>query len=182
MSQNFIFFVLFSFITILFAHRDSALDKVERKLIKSLYGEKVKSCWSNVEVRGESWEAHYIHQVDARNNYSNIILLHGYGTSAVLSWRSILPRLATNYNVYAIDLPGFGRSIAARSLYDASSSNAVIDLYCEFYYNFLIKENITASFVVAHSFGGFVFSHCAYRWPHLVSGLLLANVPGFFPK
>lgn len=40
-----------------------------------------------------------------------LVLLHGIGESHV-GWRPVLDRLATRYDVIAIDLPGFGRSPA----------------------------------------------------------------------
>lgn len=38
-----------------------------------------------------------------------VLLLHGWPTSAYL-WRNILPIVAQNYQVIAMDLPGFGKS------------------------------------------------------------------------
>src|SRR5581483_2376578 len=40
---------------------------------------------------------------------SPIILLHGLGASSY-SWRSTLPALADKHEVFAMDLPGFGRT------------------------------------------------------------------------
>jgi pimeloyl-ACP methyl ester carboxylesterase len=77
-------------------------------------------------------------------------------------------------------MPGFGRTPAPSSLLDAATELEILNLYCAFYSGFLDSLNITKPYVVAHSFGGFVFTHCAARWPRKISRLLLSDVPGFF--
>lgn len=57
-----------------------------------------------------------------------LVLLHGLGESSV-GWRPVMEQLSTQYDVIAIDLPGFGRSPALRPglLPNASNLAAAIE-------------------------------------------------------
>src|SRR5437867_7107964 len=50
-----------------------------------------------------------IHYYCAGRSGTPIILIHGLGGSAE-GWASLLPRLSKKYLVYALDLPGFGKT------------------------------------------------------------------------
>jgi pimeloyl-ACP methyl ester carboxylesterase len=126
--------------------------------------------------------------------------------------------------VHAVDLPGFGRSLAPEILYDKNTSEyEVIDIYCEWFNQLFHSLNLTDTeiyadtttdtqtdyntnnnnnnpkidrndhpennvlnkpnakpkpYIVAHSFGGTLSTHCLSRNPALASRLLLADVPG----
>ncbi len=60
-------------------------------------------------------ESHFTQVGDTNIHYlsagqgETILLLHGWPTSAYL-WRDLMPELSENYQVIAIDLPGFGKS------------------------------------------------------------------------
>lgn len=54
--------------------------------------------------------------------------------------------------------------------------------YCQFYASAILDIGIRKPMVIAHSFGGFVFTQCAAQRPELVSQLVLVSVPGIFPS
>ena len=56
------------------------------------------------------------------------------------------------------------------------------DAYCHFYRSAISTIGIRSPYVVAHSFGGFVFTQCAAQHPEILSKLLLVSVPGIFPS
>ena len=56
-------------------------------------------------VNAESLRVHYVEQGEG----PPVLLLHGWPTSSFL-WRNIMPEIAKNNRVIAIDLPGFGQS------------------------------------------------------------------------
>jgi len=187
----FVFSFLILFIAFLFrqdfdfvGHRKPCdLSILEEKLIDTLYSDHMSNKWLDVEVNGNIWKSHYIYSFPKTStSKGRLLFLHGYGTTSVLAWRSVFPRLMDDYEIFAIDLPGFGRSIADDGLYNEKVQTKIIDSYCDFYLKILNSLNITEAFIVAHSFGGFVFSHCSVRLPIKISGLLLADVPGFFPN
>lgn len=75
-----------------------------------------------------------------------LLLIHGTG-SAALSWRDVMPELATAFEVISIDLPGHGQSarLDARAISLASMSSAVGSL--------LAHLDFAPRAVVGHSAG-----------------------------
>ncbi len=108
-----------------------------------------------------------------------MMLLHGYGSSSLLAWRNVIPELAHEYEIFAVDLPAFGRSTAPLNLAQMNEAET-LDFYCQFFDTYQKEVGIKTPYVVAHSFGGFLFTHCSSRYPHLASKVMLAAVPGFF--
>ena len=76
-----------------------------------------------------------------------ILLLHGFATSSY-TWHSIIPELAKNHRVIAIDLRGFGAS--DKPLDDHYS----IQDQTEAVQAFIEQENLRDLTVIGHSFGG----------------------------
>ena len=98
-----------------------------------------------------------------------LVLLHGVGTSAG-EWTWVLPALARNHLVYAIDLPG----------YDGSSEppDYSPDFNAQFVSAFLDAVGVERAVVVGNSFGGLVALHLALSEPERVSALVLADSAG----
>ncbi|MGH8723501.1 MAG: alpha/beta fold hydrolase, partial [Burkholderiales bacterium] len=46
-----------------------------------------------------------------------VVLVHGLGKAAARDWSKVIPVLAAQYTVYAVDLPGFGHSDKGNHLY-----------------------------------------------------------------
>lgn len=76
-----------------------------------------------------------------------ILLLHGFATSSY-TWHSIIPELAKNHRVIAIDLRGFGAS--DKPIDDHYS----IQDQAEAVEAFIKQENLRDLTVIGHSFGG----------------------------
>eukprot|EP00878_Enallax_costatus_P016153 GHUV01016943.1.p1 GENE.GHUV01016943.1~~GHUV01016943.1.p1 ORF type:complete len:219 (+),score=47.63 GHUV01016943.1:213-869(+) len=55
------------------------------------------------------WRGHKVHYITAGTKGPPVLLIHGYGASAY-HWRYQIPALARNYQVFALDLLGFGWS------------------------------------------------------------------------
>jgi pimeloyl-ACP methyl ester carboxylesterase len=166
---------------------DDDIEELEEHVIKKLYNSTITSQWINVTVPGvngpEIWPTHLLHSSEIHPNKPNLVLLHGYGATSALTWRVTIPGLIERFNIYAIDMPGFGRSPAPLSLLSLDDPHEAHLEYCSYYRHTLDTLNLTDSppFLIAHSFGGFVITHCLAQYPQLVSGLLLVAVPGFFP-
>jgi pimeloyl-ACP methyl ester carboxylesterase len=98
-----------------------------------------------------------------------LVLLHGVGTSSG-EWSWVLPALARNHLVYAIDLPG----------YDASSDPPDYSsaFTARFVGAFLEAVGVESAVVVASSFGGLVALRLALSEPERVSALILADSAG----
>ncbi|MFZ2034793.1 MAG: alpha/beta hydrolase [Candidatus Dormiibacterota bacterium] len=109
-----------------------------------------------------------------------MLLVHGLG-GAHLNWMSVAPQLAAHHRVYALDLPGFGRSpLAGRR----STIAANVDLLTRSITR-LSRDPIV---LMGNSMGGLLAIGAAARHPSLVDALVLVDpaVPapggGFPPR
>lgn len=133
------------------------------------------------------FHSHYISAIDeelgrrSEKSKPQLLLLHGYGTSSALCWRNVLAGLAKHFDIVALDVPGFGRSNAPTFL-PSMSSTEVVNMYCDYFDTFQERVGLKNPYVIAHSFGGFLFTHCASKYPRLASNVMLVDVPGFFPS
>jgi pimeloyl-ACP methyl ester carboxylesterase len=98
-----------------------------------------------------------------------LVLLHGVGTSA-REWTWVLPALALNNLVYAIDLPGYDGSSEPPDYAPAFTA--------QFVSSFLDAVGVERAVVVASSFGGLVALRLALSEPARVCALVLADSAG----
>jgi pimeloyl-ACP methyl ester carboxylesterase len=104
-----------------------------------------------------------------------LVLIHGLGDEAD-SWRHLIPLLnSTGYRVLALDLPGFGRSVAPRRVSLKNHVAAVLKLIEAVK---IKPENPV--FLAGSSMGALVAEMAAFKKPELVKGLILldGSVPG----
>ncbi len=107
-----------------------------------------------------------------------MLLVHGLG-GAHLNWMAVAPQLAAGHRVYALDLPGFGRSpLAGRR----SSITANVDLLTRA----ITRLSRRPIVLVGNSMGGLLSIGAAARHPSLIDALVLVDpaVPaprGAFP-
>jgi len=111
-----------------------------------------------------------------RGQRPTLVLVHGTGGTS-LSAVAVLERLSAVFDVWAIDLPGFGRTCTSAS----PPPGEALDFHVAFLHAFLQQNGLHSSLVVGHSYGGFVAIHFASRFPTHVSHLLLLNPVGIFP-
>ncbi|MCA1715601.1 MAG: alpha/beta fold hydrolase, partial [Actinobacteria bacterium] len=97
------------------------------------------------------------------------MLLHGVGTSSG-EWSWVLPDLARNNLVYAIDLPGYDGSYEPPDYSPAFTAS--------FVNSFLDSVGVERAVVVGNSFGGLVALHLALSDPARVSALVLSDSAG----
>lgn len=76
----------------------------------------------------------------------NIILIHGWGLD-LNYYNNLINDLKEEYTVYAIDLPGFGKSQLPNKYYSTSD-------YSDIILNFIKKYKIDSPTLIGHSFGG----------------------------
>ena len=96
-----------------------------------------------------------------------IFLIHGLGDEAD-TWRHVILPLAEDYHIFAIDLPGFGRSDKPHRKYSPrfmlDSIMAVMD-----------KLEITSAILMGSSLGGILSQKLALDYPDRISGLILVG-------
>jgi len=102
-----------------------------------------------------------------------VVLVHGLGGFAE-SWQSTIDVLAARATVFAVDLPGFGRSAKPRATYR-------LRYFARALHGFLEGIGIAQASLVGHSLGGAVAVTYALTHPARVERLALVAglVPGF---
>ena len=103
-----------------------------------------------------------------------VILLHGWGGQAA-SFMPVLDFLSQTFKVYALDLPGFGRSSIPPTAWGSND-------YALFIYKFLSKLGIAKADLIGHSFGGRIIISLAANFPEKVGKLILVDSAGIRPK
>ncbi len=103
------------------------------------------------------------HRDDLANQRIPLVLVHGAG-GVSFNWPPGLRRLP-NHDVYAIDLPGHGRS--------AGPGRKTIGDYSEFVMGWARAMDLSAFVLAGHSMGGAVAMLCALRYPQRFRGLVL---------
>src|SRR5437867_11720803 len=101
-----------------------------------------------------------------------VVLVHGLGGFAA-SWRHNIPSLAARATVYAVDLPGFGRSGKPSAAYSLA-------YFARALHAFLDAVGVTQVSIVGHSLGAAVAVTYALTRPARVERLALLSgcVPG----
>ena len=96
-----------------------------------------------------------------------ILLIHGF-LGAKEIWKEFESRLAKNFKVVSIDLPGHGQSECIGYVHN-------MELLAECCKSLLIHLSIRKAVVVGHSLGGYVSLAFGEKFPDSVLGLMLVN-------
>ncbi len=110
---------------------------------------------------------HYVAVGDAG---TPLLLIHGFG-GCLENWRALLPALGRRFRVYAIDLPGFGRS-------DALAAHHRFEDMVHAVGAFIKTFDLASLTVVGHSFGGLVAVELARLNQSRVDRLVLVDSAG----
>ncbi|MBN1201801.1 MAG: alpha/beta fold hydrolase [Anaerolineae bacterium] len=117
-----------------------------------------------VSVDGET--LYYVH---APGDGRPVVLIHGMGASTV-TWQATIPALAAaGYDVYALDLLGFGLSDKG---WDSNYSHAA---QADRVVGFLDAMDIDRADIVGHSMGGSIATYIALDYPDRVDRLVLVS-------
>ncbi|NET73087.1 MAG: alpha/beta fold hydrolase [Sphaerospermopsis sp. SIO1G2] len=123
------------------------------------------------------WRGHNIYYVKAGEKHlqrPSLLLVHGFGASTD-HWRKNIDQLCQDFQVFAIDLLGFGRSAKPKLEYSG-------ELWKEQLRDF-ISEVIGENTVVAgNSLGGYACLCVGAEYPDLVAGVVLLNSAGPFSQ
>jgi pimeloyl-ACP methyl ester carboxylesterase len=98
-----------------------------------------------------------------------LVLIHGYGTSGYV-WQRVLPYLGQRYQLFVLDLPGYGRSAAPRSW----QLRAIAPVIKEW----LHSLHLSPVALMGHSMGGAIAIHLIALAPEAVRKLVLVNAAG----
>ncbi|VEP14502.1 putative hydrolase or acyltransferase of alpha/beta superfamily [Hyella patelloides LEGE 07179] len=121
------------------------------------------------------WRGHQIYYVKAGEQSGNkppLLLVHGFGASTD-HWRKNIAQLQKEFQVWAIDLLGFGRSEKPALEYSGS-------LWCEQLHDFITEMIGQPTVLAGNSLGGYASLCVAGQRPQSVAGLILVNSAGPF--
>jgi len=105
-----------------------------------------------------------------------LLLVHGLGNNGFTDWLSVLPRLARQYHVIALDLPGFGYSATPRGKYSTRNYARVLNWLLARY------SQDKKAIVVGHSLGGAVALRFASDFPAQLDKLVLVDAAGILQR
>jgi len=100
-----------------------------------------------------------------------VVLVHGLGKAGARDWAKLIPPLAERYEVYALDLPGFGLSDKGNHLYSPANLARALDA--------LLAERVSRPVaLIGHSMGGAVALAYAAAYPRGVRRLIVVDAAG----
>ncbi len=121
------------------------------------------------------WQGHRIHYVKAGHPQSGrppLLLIHGFGASTD-HWQKNLAGLQADFEVWAIDLLGFGRSAKPDQAYSGTLWRDQLHAF--------IQTVIGQPVVIAgNSLGGYASLCVAAGYPEAIAGVVLLNSAGSF--
>ncbi len=128
-------------------------------------------------ITGEywQWQGHSVYYVKAGEKQSNkppLLLVHGFGASTD-HWRKNIAQLQEQFEVYAIDLLGFGRSAKPALEYSG-------DLWRDQLNDFITEVIKQPAVLAGNSLGGYACLCVASQCPSSARGLILINSAGPF--
>lgn len=133
------------------------------------------SSTSSVSGNYWQWQGHSIYYVQAGSKHPQrppLLLVHGFGASTD-HWRKNITQLQEDFEVWAIDLLGFGRSDKPNLPYSGSLWRDQLQTF--------ITEVIGQPAVLAgNSLGGYAALCVASQCPDAATGLVLLNSAGPF--
>jgi len=120
------------------------------------------------------WREQKIYYVQAGTNKTKppLLLVHGFGASTD-HWRKNIETLSQKYEVWAIDLLGFGRSAKP-------SLNYGVDLWREQLHDFITEQIGRPTILAGNSLGGYSAMTVAAEYPSDCAGVILFNSAGAF--
>lgn len=101
-----------------------------------------------------------------------VVLLHGFGGSAIWQWRAQVLELVASHRVIVPDLLWFGQSHGDPQDISLAAQVEMVETLIE-------DLRLGSVTVVGSSYGGIVAAQLARRRPELVQKLILTNSPGY---
>ncbi|MCL4366619.1 alpha/beta hydrolase [Patescibacteria group bacterium] len=104
----------------------------------------------------------------------NLIMLHGWSQD-LSSFFSVVDLLKSDFTLWLIDLPGFGRSTLPQKPFTVAD-------YAEIIAQLIAKEHLYKSHLLGHSLGGRIAIKIAANHPQLINKLILEDSAGIKPQ
>jgi pimeloyl-ACP methyl ester carboxylesterase len=97
-----------------------------------------------------------------------VVLIHGFFLTSAM-WANQVAGLTSDFTVYAVDMPGQpGASVQTRAMLTPADCGRCVD-------DVLAGLGLEGVHLVGHSYGGWVATHTAARFPHRLATLTLID-------
>ena len=107
--------------------------------------------------------------IDITGKGKPLVFLHGWGFNRTI-WHNLIPHLKTHYQLYLVDLPGYGLSDYCKWSYESLHKNLTQ----------LIGDKFT---LIGWSLGGLIATEYALTYPENVSALInICSTPCFIKQ
>ncbi|MEG4392461.1 alpha/beta fold hydrolase [Microcoleus sp. BROC3] len=123
------------------------------------------------------WQGHSVYYVRSSDRHPErppLLLIHGFGASTD-HWRKNISGLSKDFEVWAIDLLGFGRSAKPELQYSG-------DLWRDQLHDFITNIIGRPAVLAGNSLGGYAALCVAAQRPQSAAGLILINSAGPFSE
>lgn len=147
----------------------------ERLLTLNILRQRVPADWQLYREREPVWNSQTLVIEAGLEHSQTILLVHGLGQNGFTDWASVIPELARQYHVLALDLPGFGYSDAPAGKYSPTHYARVLS-------TLLTRHAKGRAIVIGHSMGGAVALRLAASRPELLSRLILVDAAGILHR
>ncbi len=114
---------------------------------------------------------HYYHAVPSAPKKNTVVFLHGWGSNSTLWFASTMALAEKGYELYFLDLPGFGKSASPKIAFHLQE-------YADVVVHFIEKQSIVKPILVGHSFGGKTAIRIASKKAIPLAGLILIDSSG----
>lgn len=105
-----------------------------------------------------------------------LVFLHGGGLdNSMLSWKEVIELMGDHYDIYAIDMLGYGESDKPDIVYS-------IPMYVEFLHDMLQQLNIEKTHLAGLSMGGGISIGFSLKFPQMVDKLALVGPVGLYER
>ncbi|MCF6409033.1 alpha/beta fold hydrolase [Pseudalkalibacillus salsuginis] len=127
------------------------------------------------QIQLQDINIYYEHYPHGKADAPVLIMIHGF-LGSCFSFRRIIPILKEHFHIYAIDLPGFGKSEKSRTfMYSLKNYGQLIADFIES----LKIENV---YVIGHSMGGQVAMHASKIAADKINKLILIGCSGYLKR
>ena len=109
-----------------------------------------------------------------------MVWLHGYGAGKAFFFANVGPISAKlpNRKIYSLDLMGMGMSEHQKTMDRCTTSGDAENYFCDALEGWRKELGLEKMILTGHSFGGYISSCYALRYPHRVEHLILASPVG----
>ncbi|MGM7702616.1 alpha/beta fold hydrolase [Pseudalkalibacillus sp. Hm43] len=123
----------------------------------------------------QNTKLYYEHYPHPNPNAPVMIMIHGF-LSSCFSFRKLIPELKNRFHIYAVDLPGFGKSEKSRTFHYSLKN------YGQLIVDFIQHLQLFNTYVIGHSMGGQVAMHAARIAPDKIAKLILLGSSGYLKR